>query len=104
MPSFVPSLLLVGCVTEPVQLAKQAKPNLTAVVCCSVKLALEGPSESCCWCKEEGRTLQAIERKEKGVEPPVLVGVSSYHFSSVAELKSKEETLLYEKTQNSSDL
>ena len=104
MPSFVLSLLLVGCVTEPVQLAKQAKPNLTAVVCCCVKLALEGPSESCCWCKEGGRTLQAAERKEKGMEPLVLVGMSSYRFSSVVDLKSAEETLLYKKTQNSSDL
>lgn len=32
VPSFVLSLLLVECVTEPVQLAEQAKPNLTAVV------------------------------------------------------------------------
>lgn len=46
--SFELTLLLVGCVTKPVQLAKQAEPNLTAVVCYCVKLALEGPSESCC--------------------------------------------------------
>lgn len=104
VPSCVLSLLLAGCVTEPVQLAKRAKPHLTAGVCCHVKLALEGPSESCCWCKEEGRTLQAAEGKEKGMEPLVLVGVSSCQFSSVAELKSMEGSLLYKKTQNRSDL
>lgn len=64
-PSFVLSLRLGGCVTEPVQLAERAKPNLTAVVCCCVKLALEGPSESCCWCNDEGRTLQAAKGKIK---------------------------------------
>lgn len=94
VPSFVLSLLLVGCVTEPVQLAKQAKPTLTAVVCCWAKLALEGPSESRCWLKEEGRTLRAAERKEKGMELLVLVGLSSYRLSSVVELNSIEETLL----------
>lgn len=91
MPSCVLRLLLAGCVTEPVQLAKRAKPHLSAGVCCHVKLALEGPSESCCWCKEEGRTLQAAEGKEKGMEPLVLVGVSSCQFSSVAELSLLKE-------------
>lgn len=65
VPSFELTLLLVGCVTKPVQLAKQAEPNLTAVVCCCVKLALEGPSESCCWCREEVRTLQAARGRRK---------------------------------------
>lgn len=104
MPSFALSLLLAGCVTEPVQLAKQAKPHLAAGVRCRVKLALEGPSESCGWCKGEGRTPQAAERKEEGTEPLVLVGASSCQFSSAAELRSTEGSLLYKKTQNRSDL
>lgn len=45
VPFFMLCLLLVGCVMEPVQLAEQTKPNLTAVACCCVKPALQGPSQ-----------------------------------------------------------
>lgn len=78
------SLLLVVCVTEPVQLAKQAKPHLAAVVCCC------GNWLCCCWYKER-------EGERNGSTS--LVGVSSYPCSCV-KVKSVEETLLY-RTQNS---
>lgn len=63
VPSSELSLLLVQCVTEPVQLAKQAKPILTAVVLlCSVG---------------SGRPQQALlllqrRGKEKRMEPLLL--------------------------------
>lgn len=91
VPCFVLSLLLlVECVTEPVQLAEQAQPHLTAVVVLC-ELPLEGPSKSCCagTKKREGERNGATS----------VVGVSSYPCSCV-KLKSVEETLLYKKTQN----
>lgn len=55
MPSFVLSLLLVECVTEPVQLAKQAKPNLTAVACCCVNWLWKAAAKAAAGNKEDRR-------------------------------------------------
>lgn len=91
VPCFVLSLLLVECVTEPVQLAKQAKRNLTAVCCC----------DNWVW-KAPAR---AGTKKREGARNGAtsLVGVSCYSCSCI-KLKSVEETLLYKETQNSSVL
>lgn len=94
MPSFVLSLLLVECVTEPVQLAKQAKPNLTAVVCCCVNWLWKAPAKAAAGTKK-------TEGERNGATS--LVGVSGYSCSCV-KLESMEENLLYKETQNSSVL
>lgn len=78
------SLLLVQCVTEPVQLAEQAKPHLAAVVCCSVNWLWKGPQRAAAGTKKR-------EGERNGSSS--LVGVSSYP-CSCAKLKSVEETLL----------
>lgn len=94
VPFFVLSLLLGECVTEPVQLAKQAKPHLAAVVCCCVNWLWKAPARAAAGTKER-------EGERSGSTS--LVGVSSYPCSCV-KLKSVEETLLYKKIQNSSSV
>lgn len=94
MPSFVLSLLLGECVTEPVQLAEQAKPQLAAVVGCCVNWLWKAPARAAAGAKKR-------EGERSGSTS--LVGLSSYP-CSCAKLKSVEEALLYKKTQNSSVL